>query len=136
MKQSSKLSLLFITVFSSVIIFNCTGTSPEYNKYQSSLKTQIQTMINVLNAGHYNEFMSNYVSPTYISSMGGVDAALLSFDNSKQQALNKALTIARDTEPLYEANSNVMTYISTALPRPVVFKLQNGKWYLTDDLFR
>lgn len=136
MKNLTKSVLLFITIFTALNFLNCSGTSPDYTKYQSRLKIQIQDMMNVLNAGHYKEFMSDYVSPTYISSMGGVDAAMLNFDNSKQQALYKALTIARNTEPLYEENSKTMTYISTTLSRPIVFKLQNGKWYLTEDLFR
>ncbi len=136
MKNLTKSFLLFFTIFSSVIFLNCTVTSPDYTQYRSGLKSQIQDMINVLNAGHYKKFMSNYVSPTYTSSMGGVDAALLRFDNSKQQALYKALTVARNTEPLYEQNSKTMTYLSSTLSRPVVFKLQNGKWYLTEDWFQ
>ncbi|MDQ3193736.1 MAG: hypothetical protein M3P82_01925 [Bacteroidota bacterium] len=135
MKQPVRSFLLFITILSSVIFSNCTGTSPEYSRYQSLLKNQIQEMANVLNAGHYKEFMTNYVSPSYISTMGGVDAALLNFDNSKQQSLYRALNAARNIEPLYEANSKTMTYISSDLSRPIVFRLQGGKWYLTDDMF-
>lgn len=118
------------------VIYNCSGTSPEYREYQDALKIQIREMENVLNAGHNREFLANYVDPNYISSMGGVDAALLQFGNTRQQAVYGALKIARNMMPLYNEKSKTMTYTGTALPIPVVFKQMSGKWYLQSDYFK
>ena len=136
MKQTTRLLLLLTSIFSAAILYSCSGTSPEYTGYSDQLKDQIQAMKTVLNAGHYKEFMSNYVSPAYISSQGGVDAALLKFDNSKQQALYKALTVARNVTPLYNSSGKTMTYSTTTLPMPIVFKMEGSKWYLTSDWFQ
>ncbi len=128
--------LFLISVFAISLLAGCSGTSPEYSSYQNNLKIQIREMENVLNAGHYREFLSTYVDPGYINSVGGVDAALLQFGNARQQAVHGALRVARNMMPLYNDKSKTMTYTSTSLPLPVVFKQQGGKWYLQSDYFK
>jgi len=136
MKLTTKLySFLFILIVSITYLYGCSGVSPEYRTYENLLRNQIQEIINVLNAGHYNEFMSTYVDPTYIGNEGGVDKALLQFDNKEQQQLYKDLKIARNTTPLYNEKTKEMTYMNEIL-KPITFKLFNGKWYMEGDWFK
>lgn len=134
--QKKIFSLTFILSFSIAILYSCSGTSPEYRTYENALKLQIQEMTNVLNAAHYNEFMSKYVDPAYVAKEGGVDQALLQFDNKKQQRLYSDLKLARNTSPLYDDKTREMTYISESLSKAITFKLVDGKWYMTGDWFR
>ncbi len=136
MKNTTRSFLLSATLLLSTILFSCGGASPDYMVYQNKVNSQMLDMINVLNAGHYNQFLSSYASPAYINSMGGVDKALLQFGNARQQALYKALKSAANITPLYDDKAKTLTYISTNLPKPVTFKLVNGTWYLTDDWFK
>lgn len=131
-----KILLSTIILSSLAFIYACAGASPEYQRYQNQLNVQMQDMINVLNAGHYNQFIQTYVEPSYIQSRGGADKTLLQFDNKRQQALYKALTMAKGIQPLYNTESNEMTYIGERLTKPIVFKRINGKWYLESDYLK
>ncbi len=124
-----------LVLFSLLILFGCSA-SPDYGKYQSQVSSQMQSMINVLNAGHAREFMSTYVNPSYINSMGGLDQAMLQFDNAKQQRLNLSLSFARNIPPIYDEQSRTLTYISNDLAKPLLFKLIGTKWYMDGDWFR
>ena len=129
--------LLTIIILTAIaFIYACSGASPEYRTYENKLRDQMQEMINVLNAAHYNEFMSTYADPSYISSMGGVDKALLEFGNKEQQQLIRDLKVSKNITPLYSEKNKEMTYISELLKVPVVFKMKNNKWYLQGDWFR
>lgn len=134
MKTNKILPVLFILLIG--IIYGCSGVSPDYRKYQDQLRIQIREMSNTLDAGHNAEFLSKYADPSYIKSMGGVDAALLQFSNKRQQALYTALKVARNVEPLYNEKSKTMTYITDGMPQPVTFKMVDNQWYLTSDWFR
>lgn len=127
------ISFIFV---SSSLMWNCSGASPELSQYRNALKTQMQTMVNTLNGGHYNQFMQNYVEPSYISKVGGLDQALIQFDNKKQKEVYAMLQIAKNIEPMYSSKSKLMTYFDNAMPIPVTFKMVNGKWYLTGDMFQ
>jgi hypothetical protein len=98
--------------------------------------TQMQQMNVVLFAGHYSEFMSTYVNPSYIKSMGGVEQALLQFDNDEQQRLYADLKIAQTITPFYDPDKNELVYTGTILPKAIVFKQINGKWYMQGDWFK
>lgn len=129
-------SILFsVAIFLTVIIIGCSA-SPELGNYNQIVKDQMHDMMNVLNAGHYREFMATYVSPAYVSSMGGVDAALLQFGNAKQQALYNSLRIARNITPFYDKKTKTLSYVTDALPKPLAFKQEAGKWFLAGDWFR
>lgn len=128
---------LFLTsaviAFLSLILSGCSGTSPEYSKYKSDLNYQMQDMINVLNAGHRNEFLSKYVDPSYLQRMGGVDAALVQFTDKRARALQTALKVAKQIQPTYDEAAKQVSYFSQELVNPIVFKQKGGKWYLQDD---
>ncbi len=130
-KISTSLVILTLT-----FLFACSGTSPEYQNYSNQLKTQMQDMYNTLFAGHASDFLQNYVDPAYIKSMGGIDQTMLQFGNSKQQALMAALKLARNMQPTYDESTKTMIYSSTALARPIAFKMLSGKWYLQSDWLR
>ncbi|MBV6480017.1 MAG: hypothetical protein HGGPFJEG_02831 [Ignavibacteria bacterium] len=118
-------------------LYSCSGSvSPDYGKYESLLKDQMQTMRNVLNGAHYNEFVSQYVDPSYITKVGGVDKVLLQFGSRQQSQMYNALSVARNISPLYNESKKEMTYVSDALVNPLVFKLINGKWYIIGDWFK
>lgn len=134
MKPIIRFFLPSIVIVLSIVLTGC-SSSPEYGKYQYELSGQIQDMMNVLNSGHYSEFMSTYVSPSYINSKGGVNAALLYFDTKKQKELLNSLRTARNIPPVYNEEAKTMTYISTNLSKPLTFKMENGKWYITGEWF-
>lgn len=137
MKLINKSFFHIIFILSTSISFNCTGAglSPEYGTYKNTLKNQMQEMSNVLFAGHYSEFMSKYVNPKYITSEGGVDKALLQFDNAEQQLLYRSLKIAQNVTPTYDDNTKTMLYM-LSIAEPLAFTLINGKWYLDGDWFK
>lgn len=121
----------------SIIFYSCSGSvSPDYRTYENLLKNQMQTMRNVLNGAHYNQFVSQYVDPSYVSRVGGVDKVLLQFGSRQQTQMYNALSVARNISPLYNESKKEMTYVSEALINPLVFKLINGKWYLSGDWFK
>ena len=93
-------------------------------------------MRNVLNGAHYNEFISTYVEPAYVSKVGGVDKVLLQFGSRQQTQMYNSLTAARNITPLYNESKKEMTYVSEVLLNPIVFKLIGGKWYLAGDWFK
>lgn len=135
--KSQKYGIAFAIFFLSVIFYSCSGSvSPDYRNYESQLKNQMQTMRNVLNGAHYNEFIAGYVDPAYVSKVGGVDQVLLQFKNKQQTEMYNALSIARNVTPLYNDSKKEMTYVSDALKNPLVFKLIGGKWYLLGDWFK
>jgi hypothetical protein len=125
-----------IFVMALLLFSGCSGTSPELGQYKMDLKNQMQEMINVLNAGHRSEFMSTYVDPTYVTKMGGVDAAVRQFTDSRSRALQGALRVAKNIQPTYDESSKQLTYFSNELQVPIVFKNKGGKWYLQDDWFK
>jgi len=129
-------SSLIICILSISFLYGCSGASPEYRTYETLLRNQMQEMTNVLNAGHYNEFMSTYVDPSYLTKEGGVDQALLQFGNKKQQQLYKDLKIAKNITPLYNEKTKEMTYMNETLVKPIAFKLINGKWMMEGDWFK
>ena len=96
---------LYISVIFTVIIIGCTA-SPELGNYKMQMMTQMQQMNDVLFAGHYSEFMSTYVDPSYIKSQGGVEQALLQFDNTEQERLYADLKIAQNITPFYDPDKN------------------------------
>ena len=123
MMQNSKKFFSFISILSTVIIIGCSGSvSPEYGNYKMTLRNQMQDMIDVLFAGHYTEFLSTYVEPSYITSMGGVNKALLQFDNAEQQRLYADLKIAQNISPFYDPDKNQMVYQGAMILRPIAFK--------------
>ncbi len=122
-----------IVLFAAIILAGCSGVSPEYGGYRDTLKDQMRDMFNVLNAGHKSEFMQNYVDPSYITKVGGMDQALIQFTDSRASALQTALRIARNIQPTYDPAAKQMTYFSDVLQEPIVFRLKSGKWYLQDD---
>ena len=131
-----KILLRSLAILTSVIIIGCSGAvSPQFGTYKSQISNQMQDMIDVLFAGHYSEFMSTYVSPSYISKVGGVDKAVMRFDNAEQQRLSAALKIAKNVTPFYDESKNEMSYVANALPKPITFKLISGKWYMLGDWF-
>lgn len=132
-KNNSFLFSLFILL--AAIMIGCSA-SPELGDYNQVVKDQMHEMMNVLNAGHYREFMGTYVSPAYVKSMGGVDAALLQFGNTRQQALYNALRVARNITPFYDKKTQTLTYVNDAIPIPLAFKKESGKWYLQGDWFK
>jgi len=137
MKKFYKIIIVFIVAFFvSMNLTGCQGVSPNYDKYNSLLQTQMREMYNVLFGGHAREFMQTYVDPGYIQSMGGLDQAMLQFGNARQQLVMKALRVGQNIEPFYEQGSNTMIYQSAVLPEPLVFKLETGKWYLQSDYFK
>lgn len=127
---------LFIISISIPFLYGCSGASPEYRTYQNLLRNQMQDMINVLNAGHYNEFMNTYVEPAYLTKEGGVDKALLKFDNKEQQQLYIDLKNAKNVSPLYDEKTKEMTYIGENLVNPITFRFNNGKWYMEGSWFK
>ncbi|MDQ3021486.1 MAG: hypothetical protein M3R36_13090 [Bacteroidota bacterium] len=137
MKLTTKSFLFLISIFSTVILIGCAGggLSPEYSTYEKTVRNQMQEMSNVLFAGHNSEFMSKYVDPSYISSMGGLDKALLQFSNSEQQLLYRVLKIAQNVTPFYDENTKTLTY-TASIAKPLAFTLKNGKWYMQGDWFR
>jgi len=134
MKLVKKIHLYAAVIFS-VIIIGCTA-SPELGNYKMQMITQMQQMENVLFAGHYNQFMSTYVDPSYLKSMGGVDQALLQFDNSEQQRLYADLKIAQNMTPFYDPDKKQLVYSGTVLLKPIAFKQIGTKWYMEGDWFR
>jgi hypothetical protein len=86
MKVLKSIYLKVLILFTVITISGCTA-SPEMGNYTVQLRNQMQDMIDVLFGGHYGEFMETYVDPEYIKSMGGVNQALLEFDNSEQERL-------------------------------------------------
>jgi len=133
---SVKALIISVLIFSSSLIWNCSGASPELSEYRNALKIQMQTMLNTLNGAHYSQFMQNYVEPSYISKVGGLDQAVIQFDNKKQKEVYTMLQFAKNIEPLYSSKSKLMTYIDNSMPIPVTFRMVNGKWYLTVICFR
>ncbi|MBK8982603.1 MAG: hypothetical protein IPM38_09865 [Ignavibacteria bacterium] len=133
---SLKALFILVLIISSSLLWNCSGASPELSEYRNALKIQMQTMLNTLNGGHYSQFMQDYVEPSYISKLGGLDQAVVQFDNQKQKEVYAKLQIAKNIEPLYSSKSKLMTYIDNSMPIPVTFKMVNGKWYLTGDMFQ
>ncbi|MBK9331226.1 MAG: hypothetical protein IPM96_02215 [Ignavibacteria bacterium] len=133
---SVKALIISVLIFSSSSIWNCSGASPELSEYRNALKIQMQTMLNTLNGAHYSQFMQNYVEPSYISKVGGLDQAVIQFDNKKQKEVYTMLQFAKNIEPLYSSKSKLMTYIDNSMPIPVTFRMVNGKWYLTGDMFQ
>lgn len=134
-----KYTKFFSTIFilSAVIIIGCSGSvSPEFGNYKIQLRNQMQDMLDVLFAGHYGEFMSSFVDPSYINKMGGVNQALLQFDNAEQQRLYADLKIAQNITPFYDPDKNQMMYSGAVLLKPITFKLISGKWYMLGDWFR
>ena len=127
--KNSKAIFMLLVLF----IAGCSGTSPEYSGYRNALKNQMRDMFNVLNAGHKTEFIQDFVDPSYIKKVGGVDQALTQFSDSRASALQTALRIARNIEPTYDPSAKQMSYFSNSLQVPIVFKLIGGKWYLQDD---
>lgn len=112
------------------------GLSPDYNNYNQQLRNQMQEMINTLFGGHRSEFMQNYVDPSYITKMGGVDAATRLFTDQRATALQAALRVAKQVQPTYDEAARQMTYYTDGMAQPIVFKQKSGKWYLQDDWFR
>jgi hypothetical protein len=135
MNSVKKYLLKAKVIFLAAIITGCTA-SPELGNYKMQMITQMQQMNVVLFAGHYNEFMSTYVNPSYIKSMGGVEQALLQFDNDEQQRLYADLKIAQNITPFYDPDKNELVYTGTILPKAIVFKQINGKWYMQGDWFK
>ncbi len=133
MKSFTKIFFLF----AALSFFSCSGAglSPQYGTYKKLLQNQMQEMSNVLFAGHNSEFLSTYVDPKYINSMGGVNQALLQFSNAEQQVLYRNLKVAQNVTPTYDDNSKTMTY-TLSIAKPIAFKLINGKWYMTGDWFK
>jgi len=137
MKLTPKKFFSFIAIITTVIIIGCSGSvSPEYGNYKMALRTQMQDMVDVLFAGHYSEFMTKYVDPSYISSMGGVNKALLQFDNAEQSRLYADLKLAQNISPFYDPDKNQMVYQGAMILRPIAFKQIGGKWYMEGDWFR
>ncbi|MEO8447439.1 MAG: hypothetical protein ABI528_08085, partial [bacterium] len=68
--------------------------------------------------------------------MGGVDAVLLEFGNTRQQEIIKSLKLAKNITPIYNEENNSMTYFSETMTRPLVFKQVGGKWYMQGDWIR
>jgi hypothetical protein len=127
----------FLAITSTVILLGCSGAvSPDFGKYKMALSNQMQDMTDVLFAGHYTEFLSKYVDPSYIKSMGGVDQALLEFDNTEQQRLYADLKIAKNITPFYDPDVNQMVYQGPLLRKPIAFVQKSGKWYMMGDWFR
>jgi len=125
----------FIAILFTAVIVGCTA-SPELGNYKMQMITQMQQMNDVLFAGHYSQFMSTYVDPAYIKSQGGVQQALLQFDNAEQERLYADLKVAQNITPFYDPDKNQLVYSSTILPKPIAFKKIGTKWYMEGDWFR
>ncbi len=137
MKQVGKKLYLYLIIISATMMMGCSGAvSPDFSKYKMALSNQMQDMLDVLFAGHYNQFMSTYVDPAYIKSMGGVDKALLQFDNSEQQRLYADLKLAKNITPFYDPDVNQMVYQGPLLLKPIAFVQKSGKWYMMGDWFK
>ncbi len=135
MKHSLLRFLLLVVSFG--FLSGCSGgLSPDYNNYNQQLRNQMQEMINTLFGGHRTEFMQTYVDPSYITKMGGVDAATRLFTDQRASALQAALRVAKQVQPTYDEAAKQMTYYTDGMPQPIVFKQKGGKWYLQDDWFR
>ena len=123
-------------ILSAMIIYSCTGTSPQYRSNSVALDAQMQEMLLTLNSGRNADFISNYVNPSYVTSMGGVDAVLLEFGNTRQQDLIKSLKLAKNISPIFNEENKSMTYVSETMTKPLVFKQVGGNWYLQGDWIR
>ncbi len=124
-------------VFLAIIISSgCGSSSSELEQYTTSVWSQMQTMMDVLNQGLYDKFMQNYVDPSYLTSKGGLDQSVMLFDKEEQIALYNALRISKNIQPLYNKSKSELVFISPALTKPVIFRQITGKWYLTGDWFQ
>lgn len=131
-----KTAFIFMSAILALFAGCSGGVSPEFSGYKADLKVQIQEMTNVLFGGLNSQFLSTYVDPSYITSEGGVDKAMLNFNNSEQQKLYKDLKIAKNISPLYNSSKKELTYINDVMIKPITFRLINGKWYMMGDWFK
>jgi len=129
MKVIKSIYLKVLILFTVITISGCTA-SPEMGNYTVQLRNQMQDMIDVLFGGHYGEFMETYVDPEYIKSMGGVNQALLEFDNSEQERLYADLKLCKNITPFYNESKKELTYTSTVMQQPITFKQIGTKWYM------
>jgi hypothetical protein len=135
MKVLKSIYLKVLILFTVITISGCTA-SPEMGNYTVQLRNQMQDMIDVLFGGHYGEFMETYVDPEYIKSMGGVNQALLEFDNSEQERLYADLKLCKNITPFYNESKKELTYTSTVMQQPITFKQIGTKWYMEGYWFK
>ncbi|MBP9192469.1 MAG: hypothetical protein KBF96_07950 [Ignavibacteria bacterium] len=135
MKVIKSIYLKVLILFTVITISGCTA-SPEMGNYTVQLRNQMQDMIDVLFGGHYGEFMETYVDPEYIKSMGGVNQALLEFDNSEQERLYADLKLCKNITPFYNESKKELTYTSTVMQQPITFKQIGTKWYMEGYWFK
>ena len=135
MKVIKSIYLKVLILFTVITISGCTA-SPELGNYTVQLRNQMQDMIDVLFGGHYGEFMETYVDPEYIKSMGGVNQALLEFDNSEQERLYADLKLCKNITPFYNESKKELTYTSTVMQQPITFKQIGTKWYMEGYWFK
>jgi hypothetical protein len=135
MKVLKSIYLKVLILFTVITISGCTA-SPEMGNYTVQLRNQMQDMIDVLFGGHYGEFMETYVDPEYIKSMGGVNQALLEFDNSEQERLYADLKLMQKYYPFYNESKKELTYTSTVMQQPITFKQIGTKWYMEGYWFK
>ena len=135
MKVLKSVYLKVLILFTVFTISGCTA-SPELGNYTVQLRNQMQDMIDVLFGGHYGEFMETYVDPAYIKNMGGVNQALLEFDNSEQERLYADLKLCKNITPFYDEDVKELVYTSSVMQQPITFKQIGTKWYMMGDWFK
>ncbi|MBT3223336.1 MAG: hypothetical protein HN348_30040 [Proteobacteria bacterium] len=102
---------------------------------EEQVRTRIDTAISLLESAQYEEMLLGFMEPTTLADFkakGEFPELVEEFaDDNGPEALTLLKEI-RDLTPVIDDDGAAATFNSSALPRPMVFRLIDGQWYIAN----